>query len=271
MFSNKVVLAIKHDGKILRENKDIVALPYGAEFSVLVKNLDNRRLKFKLSIDGADALDDTCIIVNANSETEIKRFIRNGNMNEGNAFKFIERTEAIENGPRGIRAEDGIVRVEAWFEKQKPAIDPYWNYYKGLEDGRRQERDNHWRYPRPFEFWSTTVGQTGGVSGALRGAGTLQNSATYSSANAVATSVSDNEVGITVPGSKVDQKFTSVYGFDAESTSTVIVLRLVGKIAEKIVEKAITVKVKPKCVTCGHLNKATNKFCSECGTAIQLF
>ena len=85
MYKEKLIVAIKHNGKILRETKDMVHLPFGSEFSVLVKNLNSKRVKFTLSIDGTDALDGTEVIVNANSETEIKRFIRNGNMNEGNA------------------------------------------------------------------------------------------------------------------------------------------------------------------------------------------
>src|ERR1700694_5050998 len=117
VYQEKFVVAIKHNGKILRETKDLVKLPFGSEFSILVKNLNSRRAKFTLHIDGTDVLDGTEIIVNANSEVEMKRFVRNGNMNEGNAFKFIERTQSIEDGPRGIKAEDGIIRIEFWFEQ----------------------------------------------------------------------------------------------------------------------------------------------------------
>ena len=52
MYQNKVAVAIKHRGKILREIGDIVSLPFGSEFTVLVKNLNNRRMEFTLSIDG---------------------------------------------------------------------------------------------------------------------------------------------------------------------------------------------------------------------------
>jgi len=37
-----------------------------------------------------------------------------------------------------------------------------------------------------------------------------------------------------------------------------------------VVETPITVDRKPECVTCGKVNKAVNKFCSECGTALVL-
>ena len=262
MYQSKLVVAIKSNGKILRENKDIVQLPYGSEFSVLVKNLDNRRVKFKLEIDGTNVLDGTEIIVNANSETEIKRFIRNGNMDEGNAFKFIERTSAIEDGPRGIKIEDGIVRVEFTFEQPAPVYTP--NYWTTTQT--------------PYDRWGggllrgiggSSLG--GGVQGSISGASYSCNSVSSASldiSNKVANA--QNEAGITVPGSKVEQKFTTVYGFNAESTSNVLILRLVGRTETAEVKEAVTVQHKPKCITCGRVNKANSKFCTQCGTSLTL-
>jgi len=39
----------------------------------------------------------------------------------------------------------------------------------------------------------------------------------------------------------------------------------------KAIREPITVKAKPKCTTCGKQNKATAKFCSECGTALVIY
>lgn len=298
MYQNKLAVAIKHNGKILRETKDIVHLPFGSEFSVLVKNLNSKRVKFTLSIDGTNALDDTEIIVNANSETEIKRFIRNGNMDEGNAFKFIERTAAIEDGPRGIKVDDGVVRVEFWFEQDKPEIkinDIYWekHHYRDI-------------YQQPYFIngitrsgWGPMYGGTG-ISGSLGdyvgGASASiakgeilnqvsQTNASFSATSASAQSLSDvmpdiakaaadaiakNDIGITVPGSKVEQKFTTVYGFKSEANSNTIILRLVGVVGDAVVTKPITVAHKPTCTTCGRVNKANSKFCTDCGTALEL-
>lgn len=290
MYQDKFVVAVKHDGKILREIGDIVKLPFGSEFTVLVKNLNSRRAKFTLHIDGADALDGTSIIVNGNSEVEMKRFIRNGNMNEGNAFKFIERTQKIEDGPRGIRADDGVVRVEFWYEKA-PAqvIDTVYRHH-----------NEYWWDRSPFRTYSSTLGgslsdvklgasssdvKTKGISrGAVQSSIANHQNATFSASAGTATAYNAasvdsivpptteiNTAGITVPGSKVEQKFQTVYGFNEENVSQVIILRLVGKTEkdEKVV-KAVTVKMKPKCTTCGHLNKANAKFCSDCGTALNL-
>jgi hypothetical protein len=305
MYKNQLAVAIKHNGKILRETKDLVHLPFGSEFSVLVKNLNSRRVKFSLQIDGTDVLSGEHIVVNANSETEIKRFIRNGNMNEGNAFKFIERTAAIEDGPRGIKVDDGVVRVEFWFEQEQPIVTttyhrhidywddyyrryPYWGpFYSGLRNdgplynstligslGATSSSNLGEKLSAGDCIDSSeirnTVSRTGSVSGA---------SLSTSSFNAVSKSLDSakadydaklNDAGITVPGSKVEQKFTAVYGFNAEAQSHVIILRMVGMVGNVEVTKPVTVKHKQKCTTCGKLNKVSSKFCSGCGTALDL-
>lgn len=288
MYKDKFVVAIKVGGKVLRETKDLVYLPFGSEFSVLVKNLNSRRAKFTLDIDGTNVLDGTEIIVDGNSEVEMKRFIRNGNMNEGNAFKFIERTAAIEDGPRGIKVDDGVVRVEFWFEKEKPEVkeiihrhrhDYWWDTY-------------HYPYRKTFigdiyaqgATYSSNASSTS-ASGSLANAslGGVARSAVKSKGMTSTRSLSDapvevqsavpmntNDVGITVPGSRVEQKFQTVYGFESEIQSHVIILRLVGKAGEVQVAAPVTVKAKQKCSTCGHVNKSTAKYCTDCGTALEL-
>lgn len=294
MYQDKFVVAIKVGGKILRETKDLVHLPFGSEFSVLVKNLNSRRAKFTLHIDGQDALSGSEIIVNANAEIEMRRFIRNGNMNEGNAFKFIERTQSIEDGPRGIKIDDGVIRVEFWFEQEAPkvtttyhkdiwwnehypsyvltSVNPYYKYFQGTSGSITQNT---------FDGSTSDI-----VSSIARGvSANMVQGASYSSNAAASNSVSmsmdnstktlnvpeqNNDVGITVPGSKVEQKFHMVYGFNSENISNVIILKLAGTRGAVQVAAPITVKSKQKCETCGHMNKANAKFCGECGTGLEL-
>jgi hypothetical protein len=78
------------------------------------------------------------------------------------------------------------------------------------------------------------------------------------------------EVGITVPGSKVQQSFTTVYGFKSEVQSHVIIIRLAGKIGTVEIAAPVTVKTKNICSTCSHTNKHTARFCSACGTSLTL-
>lgn len=279
MYHNKMVVCIKHNGKILRENKDLVNLPFGSEFTVLVKNLSSRRAQFSLHIDGVDVLSGTKILVNPNSETEIKRFMNTTNSSEGNAFKFIERTESIENGPRGIRADDGIVRVEYWYEKEQPiyrdTVYRTWYerhpwkdvYYTDKFYAHDQLARDKTLIGHPQSVSSTDANLrneiktafASGVSVSAQGVVTASTSAESYSAP-----------GITVPGSKVKQEFSAIYGFAPEAHSDTIILRLSGYRGEKPVEVAVTTKTKQKCITCGKVNKSTAKFCSDCGTALEI-
>jgi hypothetical protein len=322
MYKNRFAVAIKHNGKILRENKDLVLIPFGSEFTVLVKNLNSRRAKFTLHIDGTDVLDGQEIIVNGNSEVEMKRFIRNGNMNEGNAFKFIERSKQIEDGPRGIKVDDGVIRVEYWFEKEKPEVKTTIHRHEHWWDTHYYPyRRTFYEYPYngPFYNGVTTANISGSLSdiklgAAEAGGGSVEYSSTAStkgivrsasmgnvqqamnsavasnstfssnaasaetwSASAQSTPTMDcsaihnaAEAGITVPGSKVEQSFTTVYGFDAEANSDVIVLRIAGTRGNVEVVAPVTVKTKNICSTCSHTNKHNARFCSQCGTALKL-
>ena len=97
-------------------------------------------------------------------------------------------------------------------------------------------------------------------------AGSVTCQATYDSYSSNI-SAQANDVGITVPGSKSTQTFQTTTVGALESTTHNLVFKLVGG----TVPKPITVKHKPKCVTCGKQNKATAKFCTECGTALEIF
>jgi hypothetical protein len=79
-----------------------------------------------------------------------------------------------------------------------------------------------------------------------------------------------NDVGITVPGSKSSQSFQHTTVGALESQKHTMIFKILGETANNRVEKPVTVKHKPKCVTCGKLNKATAKFCIECGTSLEL-
>ena len=80
-----------------------------------------------------------------------------------------------------------------------------------------------------------------------------------------------NDAGITVEGSISKQQFHTVASFDTESQEHVIVLRMLGQTKDNVqVKRAVTVGVRPVCTSCGRRNKATAKFCSTCGTSLQI-
>ncbi len=250
MYNQKLVASIKSKGKVLREFKDTVYIPFASEYSILLKNLNTVRAVVNVFIDGENVVPGG-LVIDPGRTVDLERWIKNGNLSEGNKFKFIERTSAIEDGPRGIKLEDGLVRIEYQFEIPRPILNiPTWN--------------------------STTI--TRGISGSTgdwaspMGASYSTN-ASLNSMNVTASAASfQNETGITVLGSKSTQSFQHVTVGTLESTVHNIVLKLVGDLGNnKPVTKPVTVKAKPKCVTCGHQNKATAKFCSECGTALEIF
>jgi hypothetical protein len=275
---NKVVAVVKVDGKVLREDKGVVTLPFGSEYSVFVKNLNPTRIKVKVSVDGTDATEGTWLVVDPNSDVDLERFIRNGNMNKGNRFKFIERTAEVEEH-RGIGAEDGLIRIEYQVEivKPKPIV---------VEEHHHHHHHDHYDYPwydgRPWRKPPYTLGglrsqvkSAASRSMAPRGAEsdalgeTLSFSETAFTSAAMDTALTGSDAGITVPGSESNQKFHWVAGFET-GPSEVIVLQLRGQVAGKVATKAVTVDTKLTCITCGKSQKSTEKFCGQCGTALQI-
>ncbi len=304
MYNQKLVASIKSKGKILREFKDTVYIPFASEYSILLKNLNTVRAVVNVFIDGDNAVPGG-LVINAGQSVDLERWIKNNNLTEGNKFKFIERTAAIEEGPRGIKQEDGIIRIEYQFEVPRPVINITDHFWKSTPA--------YGPYNTPiYATNATTTGVSGGlgdrysvtasgavnqvnVGGVMRGVDTSANgTSTFASAqaavdkycadNGIKNSIADlhdgsatmdwcdNEVGITVPGSKSEQKFVTAHVGTLDPTVHNIVLKIVGDLGHnKPVTKPVTVKAKQKCDTCGHTNKATAKFCTECGTALEIF
>lgn len=189
MFSNKLVVAIKNNGKVLREQKDQVFLPFGTEYSIFIKNLNSVRALVKIELDGKSVTDGEDLVVYGNNEIDLERFLKKGNLNQGNRFKFIERIAEVEAARGGIQAEDGLLRVSFQFEKVQPApihVPVIYDYFPKCYPS--------WPYHNPNVFYNMGtplcqgiiggnamgIGSTDGVSytatasnAALGGSGTL--------------------------------------------------------------------------------------------------
>lgn len=308
MYQSKMAFAIKSKGKVLREFKDTVYIPFGSEYSILIKNLHTTRALVTVFIDGVNQTPGG-LVVDGGRECNFERSLLNGSLTAGNKFKFIERTGAVEEH-RGVQLEDGLVKIEYQFESIAQIRTPYFSgvvqdhYYNGLKVGTSS---------RPLTVnpgWLTVSGSASSgitglgsstthgvynVGGIARGADMSNGQFTSAVAqaavnqycadngikNVASGEVHDgcatmdmgfNDAGITVSGSKSTQSFTTTTmgAMDPEKFSMVI--KLLGETPDnKPVLKPVTVKTKPKCVTCGHQNKATAKFCTECGTALEIF
>ena len=244
VYKDYFVVAVKSDGKILREKEGSVYLPFGSEYSILLKNLDSRKAVVDISIDGEDILDKNRLIVDPNSDVELDGFIRGKSAT--NSFKFIEKTEEIINH-RGDRIDDGIIRVNVTFEKR--VVEQYyypitWYYYP-----------SYWPYTIPCNSANSTID------------GTIT---AYNSGDVTLTSqcCANSGEGITVKGSKTNQDFTVGYTKQLEAESTVIILRLKGISREKKIGVPLTVSEKIECPTCGKKYRSDADFCMHCGTYI---
>jgi hypothetical protein len=272
MYNSKLVASIKANGKVLREFKDTVYIPFGSEYSILLKNLNTVRALINIYIDG-DNIVPGGLVLSAGQEIDLERAIRGGNLTEGNKFKFIERTGKIEDH-RGVKMEDGLIRVEYQFEKifkrqdgiqwsntvwQPTSMD---SYYGGVMRSTTST-------PKSITDTVACSDMSCVATSMAVGSATINaSSTTLQSFNAVP----QTETGITVAGSKSEQKFNTVSSFKCEPEKHNIILKLLGETEDnKAIREPITVKAKPKCTTCGKQNKATAKFCSECGTALVIY
>lgn len=256
MYSNKLAVALKHNGKILREHGETVYVEFGSEYSILVKNLNTVKCQVKISIDGKDVGDNGRFIINPGEELDLERSISNGNLNEGNKFKFIERTSAIEQH-RGVKLEDGLIKVEFEFEcVYRPQQWPGTSY---------QDYQSPWDKNKIY-----TKGMVGDSTTNCAYSGTI-GSVNVSCASQTFTSQANvNDVGITVPGSKSEQKFQTVSSFITDGDKHVIVLKMLGQVGDIIVKEPITVKTKKICSTCCSSEKHSASFCSKCGTSLNV-
>lgn len=262
MYTDKLVVCLKVAGKILREFKDEVYIPYGSEYRIYVKNLNSVRASIDVTIDGTPLIAGKhSLVVDANSECEVERFV--SDKEKGNRFRFIERTSKIE-AHRGAKAEDGLIRVAFRFEQQQPLRPTFYpqnglNYPPGV-------RSLSMNAAPGMAYGADASSQTmsvpvGSMNSVLRGVATT----------ATNTVVPQSDVGITVPGSVSTQKFQEVADFPLETVEHVIVLHLLGDLGQnKRVEQPVTVKTRLICAVCGTKSKTSAKFCAECSTALEV-
>jgi len=313
MYSNKLAIAVKVNGTVLRETGDTVRLPFGSEYSLFIKNLNSVRCLVKIEIDGKDIADGKGFIVPAHGSVDIERFLKGHNMSQGNRFKFIERNAKVEAGRGGIQVEDGLIRIEYEFEREQVPVKDYysvptpwygdpWPYYKrpwypymgtgiyygsGVARGASDELigSSSGHASNNVSFTATNSGSLG-ASGESpkwednitksadrsrsRGAKVNYSAEVKADASVFLMNASLNDAGVTAPGSVSNQQFTDGYIGALDGVKHAMVIKLLGEVGAVKVTKPVTVKSKQRCVTCNHLNKSIAKFCSECGTGLEI-
>lgn len=262
-YCKKFVASVKCKGNILREQGDDVYLPFGSEYSLILKNLHSRKASVNVEIDGQDTIDGS-LIIGPNETVELERFIEDNNLNRGHRFKFIEKTQEISDH-RGDKVEDGLIRIEFTFEQEYPTYNFKHTVIKS---------DPYPYYP-PFTFtggvFSSDLSNIGSSVRGIKRSDEKCISENEVSCYNISSDVSKNlnDEGITVKGSESNQKFVQGHiGILDVSTTETIIFNLKGYTGELKVVKPITVKTKIKCSTCGKKNRSNNRYCSGCGTAL---
>jgi hypothetical protein len=249
-YKEKFVAVVKCGGRILREDRDVVRIPFGSEYEIYMKNLHTRKAVVDISVDGQDALDGNQMVLRPDETTTLKGFIKDSRVR--NRFRFIKKTKEISDY-RGDRIDDGIIRIRFRFEKDVPVVMP--TITRTEDRGPRFSfGDCDWTY--------NDSGSTGGWS---------NNTTIYSCSTSRSLSsksfVPKSDEGITVKGSETRQDFYYTDVGPLESRSEVIILRLVGMSSRgKRIRKPLTTKTKITCPTCGRRWKSTMKYCGNCST-----
>ena len=242
VYKNGLAVAIKRYGKVLREEGENIYLPFGSEYTILLKNKEYRKALVEIEVDGENVLGGSKFILGSNETQEIKGFMRD--MTKTNAFRFIKKTKEISNH-RGNKIDDGLVRVSYQFELPTASFIP----------------------PTPIYRSNFNRGNYYGVNDHYAGEDFVTYCSNLNTPLKATSRVCDN--GITVKGSEINQSYT--YGTIGALCSNidVIIFNLKGLREDAFVTKPLTTKTKVTCNTCGRGNKSFNKFCYNCGSYLR--
>lgn len=266
MYNNKLAVALKSaNGKVLREISDTVYIPFGSEYSILVKNLHtSARVKVQVFIDNNNVAEGQCFVIEPKSSLDLERFVKS--QSQGNRFKFIERTAGVANH-RGVDAEDGLIRVEFKYETEASVNRKWRNVYNNMTSINCSSDNSGMRGIGP------SIGGPSCQLGSPRSRSS-SNGATMDFMDQPTTqtySAQVNDVGVTAPGSISNQQFHTAEDFETESLGHSMVLHILGETEDnKAIREPVTVKTKIECVSCGVKNKVQSKFCTECGTSLRI-
>ena len=263
MYKNNLVVVVKHNGKVLRETGTCVSLPFSSEYSLLVKNLNSRKVSVNISIDGEDVIDGKSLLIQSDSSTELKGFL--SGKTAKNKFRFIEKTKQISKY-RGDRADDGLIRVNFAFEKEQPTVTYHYHDVSDYWPPSKRRCPCEPFGPVKYCSGSNSIQKHNIKSGGFNSSNDILS---CSVSNELYTNNSFNDDGITVKGSEINQDFNYGYIGDLEK-SNVIVIRLRGeKNNGTVIERPVMVRNRLTCPTCGKRSRSDSKFCNRCGTFLE--
>ena len=241
MHKNGLIVTLRTvNNQILREYGNDIFLPFGSEYVIGFRNQNSERLLVSVFVNGKDALDGERMVLSSYCSEEILQgFFRRGRISH--RFKFIEKTQRIRDYS-GDNPNDGTIRIEFWKEIGNPNIRI-----------KRRVTDSDLYKDREIRYKNCLSEPNRGFS-----------------PQTIAYNMQQNDQGLTVPGSEINEEvqFTDV-GF-IENNSTVIFFYLRGENnlnSQKIKEPVLT-KSRLICQSCGHRNIPGSKCCNQCGTSL---
>ncbi len=257
MYREKFILSVIHDGHPIKESgrRDSrqVAIPFGSEYKLRLKNKNDRSCTANITVDGTPVSNFGDIIVNAGGTMDLERFIT-GSMSSGKRFKFVDLDHPDVDDP--TKSENGIVRVEFHLARQKNGIKIQPNIVRPSKTP---------PYHPPWDDGPTWIDgtSTGRRDGSLKGMKSSEATVMYCASNYVGmrSSSADTEAGATIEGGRSNQSFT-YSSLDVESHTTVLELKIVG------IRKNRRTVSKQYCTSCGHLVRKNDRYCGGCGRRI---
>ena len=203
--NENLVLNVVVDNQPVREIDEKVVVDFNTEYSLLLKNNNNRDCTARIWIDGSLVSSFGDFIVEGNSQLELERFVTES-MSEGRRFKFVPLDHPDVDDPS--RCENGIVKVEFRLEKRYIMITP-------------QEPYNP-IYPWHFEYDGNIIIPNGELNFDTSGSTTLVNVS-----GSIDVSVTSSTAGATIAGSNSSQLFTYKH-INVEDTPIILYLKIEG-------------------------------------------
>jgi hypothetical protein len=255
-YSNGFVVSIKNNkNEVLREsNGREVFLPFDSEYSLLLKNNNNRKAVATVEIDGTNVLGEHELIVPAWGSTTLERFCINGNLSNGNRFKFVKSTDSKVQDPTSPL--NGRVKVTFRLEEERKQV---------IFTKSRPVFGDPKDWPAPEGYWCH---QTFYGTDDLKCKGLRSMSFSCDSPSASDSfSLRDADSGATVEGSTSNQNFVLGSTRELESTTTEIIMWI--RPAKQ--NDPVTVKDTRYifCSECGTRMPNKSKYCSACGHSLR--
>ena len=122
MYDKGFVVSIHdNENKVLRESKGKkVFLPFDSTYKIRLRNNNNRKAVAEVTIDGTSVLGPNKMVVDANSFEDLERFCIDGDLKNGNQFKFVKSDPS--NPHPDVQdpssPENGNIVVKFWLEKE---------------------------------------------------------------------------------------------------------------------------------------------------------